>query len=341
MLVLGIESSCDETAAAVVENGEIVHSNVVASQVAVHARYGGVVPELASREHIRSILPVVSEALNRAGVNLDQIDGLAVTQGPGLVGSLLIGLNVAKGMALVKKLPLTAVNHLEGHIMAALLEPSKPEFPFIALVVSGGHTTLYLVEDFLSMKALGQTRDDAAGEAFDKVAGYLGLGYPGGVVIDQIAPKGDPNNVPFARPMLDPDSLDFSFSGLKTAVVNYMRTHLPATTAESPEVINVAASFQEAVVDVLTAKLLRAARRYEIINIVIAGGVAANTRLRQKLAQVALENNMRLFAPRIEWCTDNAAMIAALGYHQLKAGLVESLDLDVYSRLPVPGVQKV
>jgi N6-L-threonylcarbamoyladenine synthase len=339
MLVLGIESSCDETAAAVVENGEVVHSNVVASQVSVHARYGGIVPELASREHIRVIIPVIDEALQEAGVALNQLDGLAVTQGPGLVGSLLIGLSAAKGIALVKKIPLTAVNHLEGHIMAALLEPPRPEFPFVALVASGGHTTLYLVKDFLTMKVLGQTRDDAAGEAFDKVAGYLGLGYPGGVVIDQIAPRGDPNRVPFARVMLDPESLDFSFSGLKTAVVNYVRTHLQPLRAESSEVISLAASFQEAVVDVLTAKLIRAARKFGATNLVIAGGVAANRRLRQKLDQAARENNMTLFAPRIELCTDNAAMIAASGYYRLKAGLVETLDLDVYSRIQGRQVQ--
>jgi N6-L-threonylcarbamoyladenine synthase len=339
MLILGIESSCDETAAALVENGEVVHSSVVASQVPIHATYGGVVPELASREHIRVIIPVIDESLRQAGITLGQVDAVAVTQGPGLVGSLLIGLSVAKSIALVKHIPLTAVNHLEGHVMAALLEPPRPDFPFVALVVSGGHTNLYLVEDFLTMKLLGQTRDDAAGEAFDKVAGFLGLGYPGGVVIDRIAPLGDPQSVLFTRAMLDPDSLDFSFSGLKTAVVNYVRNNPLPSGSEGPEVYNLAASFQEAVVDVLTAKLVRAARKYSTRHMVIAGGVAANRRLRQKLSQTAEENDLVFFAPRIELCTDNAVMIAALGYHRVKAGLVESLDVDVYSRVPMSKVQ--
>ena len=254
-------------------------SSVVASQVRVHASFGGVVPELASREHIRAVIPVVHEALDKAGITLEHVDGIAVTQGPGLVGSLLIGLGVAKSISAVRNIPLTGVSHLEAHIMAAFLGPSTPDFPLVALVVSGGHTNLYLVRDFLDMELLGQTRDDAAGEAFDKVAKFMGLGYPGGVVIDKIAPQGNPDAIRFARPMLGSDSLDFSFSGLKTAVVNYLRKNPLSGDKDSQEVYDLAASFQEAVVDVLVEKLIRAADQHAIANLVIAGGVAANSRL--------------------------------------------------------------
>lgn len=336
MRVLGIESSCDETAAAVVDDGRTILSSAVASQVKIHASFGGVVPELASREHIRAVIPVVHEALNNAGTTLEQVDGIAVTQGPGLVGSLLIGLGVAKSISAVRNIPLTGVSHLEAHIMAAFLGPSVPEFPLIALVVSGGHTNLYLVRGFLDMELLGQTRDDAAGEAFDKVAKFMGLGYPGGVVIDKIAPLGNPDAIRFARPMLGTDSLDFSFSGLKTAVVNYLRKNPLSGDKDSREVYDLAASFQEAAVDVLVDKLIRAADQRAVANLVISGGVAANSRLRSKAAEAAREKGMRVFTPSVEFCTDNAVMVAALGYHRFKAGLVETTAMDAYSRVACP-----
>jgi N6-L-threonylcarbamoyladenine synthase len=270
VIVLGIESSCDETAAAVVEDGRRILSSVVSSQVAIHRPYGGVVPELASRQHVKVIIPVISEALQRADLEMSSVDGIAVTQGPGLVGSLLVGIGVAKGLAYATGKPLVAVNHLEGHIQAAFVNESQPSFPAVALVVSGGHTNLYLVEDYGSIDLLGRTRDDAAGEAFDKVAKFLDLGYPGGVVIDSLAQKGNPQAISFPRAYLEKDSLDFSFSGIKTAVVNFVRKYVDsnqtskadrvlisgASAKELPlPVADIVASFQEAVVEVLVERL--------------------------------------------------------------------------------------
>ena len=334
MLILGIETSCDETAAALVEDGRHVLSSVVSSQDEIHSAYGGVVPELASRAHIQAIVPVMDRALEQAGVTFKDLHGLAVTQGPGLVGSLLVGICTAKSIAAVTRLPIAGVNHLEAHVIVNFLSDDPPSFPFTALVVSGGHTNLYLVKDFLKFELLGQTRDDAAGEAFDKTAKFLGLGYPGGVIIDRMAGQGDPDAIAFPRAMMDTDNLDFSFSGLKTAVITYLKKH----PLDGPDVdrrtANLVASFQEAVVDVLVSKSLRAAEMNRTGSLVLAGGVAANSRLRQKIEIGAREAGIRLFVPEAKLCTDNATGVAAMGFHLLTRGVRSDMDMDAYSRLP-------
>ncbi len=334
MLVLGIETSCDETAAAVVEDGRVIRSNVVASQDAIHKDYGGVVPELASREHMRAVLPVIDRSLRQAGITLQQVEGIAVTQGPGLLGSLLIGLCAAKSLATVRNLPLVGVDHLEAHVAVNFLGAAPPDFPFTALVVSGGHTNLYHVTSFFDFELLGRTRDDAAGEAFDKTAKFLGLGYPGGVVIDRMAREGDMEAVRFPRAMMDSDSLDFSFSGLKTAVIAYIKKHPLNGARDERRVCDIVAGFQEAVVDVLTVKALRAAKGNDTRRLVLAGGVAANSRLRLKLGEGSRTEGVKLFVPSLSLCTDNAVGVAVLGYHRLCAGRTDSLDLDAYSRVP-------
>jgi tRNA N6-adenosine threonylcarbamoyltransferase len=331
MLILGIESSCDDTAASVVEDGYRVLSSVVSSQDSIHARYGGVVPELASRRHIEEIIPVVDEALKRAGVELKDIEGISVTQGPGLVGSILVGLSFAKSVSYVRGIPLTGVNHIEAHAHAAFLREGEafreaPDFPFVALIVSGGHTTLLLLEDYTRYRVLGQTIDDAAGEAFDKVAKLLGLGYPGGAVIDRLAKEGNPLYVEFTRPYMAKGNLDFSFSGIKTAVRNFVGGFKEAMPEDA--VKDLAASFQEAVVDVLVNKALRALRAAGAKDLVAAGGVACNSRLRTKLKEAAEKDGVRLFIPPPYFCSDNGAMVAALGFHQLRKGMVASLDLN-------------
>ncbi|MBI4611726.1 MAG: tRNA (adenosine(37)-N6)-threonylcarbamoyltransferase complex transferase subunit TsaD [Candidatus Rokubacteria bacterium] len=325
MRLLGIETSCDETAAAVLADGEKILSSVVASQDDVHTPYGGVVPELASRRHVEVILPVVESALSRAGVRLPELDGIAVTQGPGLVGSLLVGCSVAKALAYVHSLPLVGVNHLEGHIFAAFLVEPRPAYPFLALVVSGGHTALYLAREPLSYRLIGQTRDDAAGEAFDKVAKLLGLGYPGGPAIEQTARSGDPAAIAFPTAQITDGAPDFSFSGIKTAVSLFVKRHAPLPDRM---VADVAASFQATVVKMLTARTVRAARRLSAKRIVLTGGVAANRALRAALQAEAEARGWELYIPPPSLCTDNAAMIAAAGSARLLAGERAPLTLN-------------
>ena len=332
MLILGVESSCDETAAAVVEDGCRVLSSVVASQVDVHHRYGGVVPELASRKHIEAILPVVTDALDQAGLKKGDMDAVAVTQGPGLVGSLLVGYSFAKALAYGLDIPWVGVNHLEGHILSVFLENDPPDFPFCALLASGGHTAIYYVTAFTEIERMGQTRDDAAGEAYDKVAKVLGLGYPGGKVIDDLAHQGDPTRIPFKRPFLDRNGFDFSFSGIKSAVNRLVQNDPDGMAGQ---VTDVAAGFQEAVIDVLTYKLMQAARSRNCGHVVVVGGVAANRRLRERVSQAGAEQGIAVHIPGLALCGDNAAMIAAAGYHYLQKGRRGKLDDDVYSRVPL------
>jgi N6-L-threonylcarbamoyladenine synthase len=325
MIVLGIESSCDETAAAVLADGRRVLSSVVASQDALHAPYGGVVPELASRRHLEVVVPVVERALGEAGVRVPDLDGLAVTQGPGLVGSLLVGLSVAKSLAWVHRKPLAGVNHLEGHIYAAFLTEDPPEHPFLALVVSGGHTALYHARAPLQYALLGQTRDDAAGEAFDKVAKLLGLGFPGGPAIQRVAETGDPRAIAFPLAHFSDGARDFSFSGIKTSVAYYVKRQGPLSPAL---VADVAASFQAAVVKMLVRKTVRAALHTGIKRLVLSGGVAANGPLRAALRAEAAEHGLALHIPPPRLCTDNAAMITAAGTARLLAGQRASLDMN-------------
>jgi len=332
VLVLGIESSCDETAAAVVRDGRQILSNVVSSQVEVHRPYGGVVPELASRQHIRNIIPVVDQALEEAGVSLPDLDGVAVTRGPGLVGALLVGVQAAKSMAYVAGLPLVGVNHLEGHLLAtALVQGGEaPPERHVALLVSGGHTSLILVETFGRYRVLGSTRDDAAGEAFDKVAKLLGLGYPGGPIIERLSASGDGKTIRFPRALPRRDELDFSFSGLKTSVANHVRRHgVPA----GDDLCHLCASFQQAVADVLVRKACRAVRMRRARALVAGGGVLSNSAIRGALIAAAREEGFKLFVPPIELCTDNGAMIAAAGTWRLQAGERHGLDLNAQPRL--------
>lgn len=317
MLVLCIESSCDETAAAVVRDGREVLSNVVASQIDVHARFGGVVPELASRKHVEAISVVINDALGKAGVTLSQIEGIGVTRGPGLVGALLVGLSTAKSLAWSLDIPLVAVHHMEGHILAPFLE-DPPEFPFLALAVSGGHTHLYRVDGVGQYQTIGQTLDDASGEAYDKVAKLLGLGYPGGVLIDRLAAQGAPDAIHFPRPMLHKPNFDFSFSGIKTAVLQYVE-NLPGPIEEQ-HMADIAASFQEAMVDVLTRKTIRAAAAEGLSRIVVAGGVACNSGLRARFGELADKHGLRVFFPSPSLCGDNAAMLGVPADYYLQNG---------------------
>jgi N6-L-threonylcarbamoyladenine synthase len=339
--ILAIESSCDETAAAVVENGRRVLGGVVASQASHHARYGGVFPEAASRMHIESIYSVVEETLSQAHVGLEAIDAIAVTRGPGLAGSLVVGMAMAKGMALASGLPLIGVNHLEAHLYSIWLveDEPEPEFPLLALIVSGGHSELILMRDHLTYERLGGTLDDAAGEAFDKVARLLGLGYPGGPAIQAAAETGDPKAFKFPRAWLQ-DSWDFSFSGLKTAVLREVRSQQPDLEAgvETPRpglpIADLAASFQASVVDVLVTKALSAAEEFEAKQVLVAGGVSANRALREVFRERA---SLPVRVPPLALCTDNAAMTGAVGHRRFLAGQRDALDIDVLPTWPIGG----
>jgi tRNA N6-adenosine threonylcarbamoyltransferase len=337
-LLLGVESSCDETAAAVVRGGREVLSSVIHSQAAEHALYGGVVPEIAGRSHLRVILPTIDGALEQAGVGLDDLAGIAVTYRPGLVGSLLVGLSAAKAIAFARDLPLVGVHHIEAHVYAATMgaEPGAVRFPCVALVASGGHTALYLARGPLDMDLLATTRDDAAGEAFDKVAHLLGTAYPGGPSVAALAEQGERDAIAFPRYRPKDGGLGFSFSGVKTSVLYHLRGGDALAPTPAPEDIprraDVAASFQEAVVDALVETTLRAARAEGVDQVLVAGGVACNQRLRELMHERATQEGVRAFFPAPEWCTDNAVMIAGLGWHRLRAGAPDGLDLDASPR---------
>jgi len=367
MLILGIDTSCDDTAAAVVENGSKIISNIVSSQTDIHKKYGGIVPELASRRHIELILPVVDEALKGAGAGLEDVSAVAVCHGPGLIGSLLIGCSFAKALCFSKNIPLLAVNHLEGHMFSCFLKegslagetefpPRIPEFPFISLIASGGHTSLYRVDGFGKYRELGRTRDDAAGEAYDKVSKLLGLGYPGGPVIDKLESEGNPKAIDFPRPYL-PDSFDFSFSGLKTAVLHYLRAEEQKSAPPQPPlgkggieggvfsellnfcstalIKNIAASFQACMVDVLVRKTEWALKKEGLRRITLSGGVSANSELRKRMKEMGDERETEVFIPSINLCTDNAAMIASAGYHHFLNKDFAEIDLNPKACLPL------
>jgi len=316
--LLAIETSCDETAAAVVKNGISILGSALHSQIPDHHKYGGVVPEIASRKHIETIIQVIRKALDEADLTLCDMEGIAVTLGPGLIGSLLIGLCVAKAMAFAKNLPIIPIDHLEGHIYASFLTNHDMTFPFVCLVVSGGHTDLYFIRDHGQYELLGQTRDDAAGEVFDKVAKFLGLGYPGGPIIDQLARDGDADRIKFPRAFLEKGSLDFSFSGIKTAVCNYIRYEKDPQLDAPIMTAHIAAGFQEAVIDVLVDKAIKAVTRTHSHTLAIGGGVASNTRLRERLQEACRDKGIQLVIPPPHYCVDNACMIGTAGYFNQK-----------------------
>ena len=343
MKILSIETSCDETSASVVKDGKEILSNVIASQVEFHKKYGGIVPELASRKHIEVIAAVVNQALADSKTPLKKIDAVAATFGPGLVGALIVGLNYAKAIAYALKKPFIPVNHIEGHIYANFLMPKSPKFPFVCLVVSGGHTQLILMKDHGKYETLGRTRDDAAGEAFDKVARFLEIGYPGGPVIDEMSKKGDPKAVNFPRAMLArrssgnwrngggmDEGSDFSFSGLKTAVVNYVKKN--GMPKKLPDLV---ASFQQAAVDILVEKTINAAKNKKVKWIALAGGVSANSRLREDLKKRSIEEGFEVSIPPMKLCTDNAAMIGSAAYYLIKKGKKSNLDIEAVSTLRI------
>jgi N6-L-threonylcarbamoyladenine synthase len=330
MLILGIDTSCDDTSASVVEDGRKIVSNIVSSQSEIHSRYGGIVPELASRRHIEMIMPVVDEAIKQAEISLQDLSAVAVCKGPGLIGSLLIGCSFAKAVCYSRNIPLIAVNHLEGHLLSVFLQSPSPEFPFLSLIVSGGHTSLHIAEDYGRYIEIGKTRDDAAGEAYDKVSKLLGLGYPGGPVIDRLAQKGDPMAIDFPRAYL-PESFDFSFSGLKTSVLQFLRKEKLLDTPMPPEselLHNIAASFQAAVVDVLVKKTELAVKKKWIKQVTLSGGVSANSGLRKKMLEAGGKQGFGVYVPPVSLCTDNAAMIAAAAHHRFIKKDFAGLDLN-------------
>jgi N6-L-threonylcarbamoyladenine synthase len=333
MIILGIETSCDETSAAVVQDGTL-RSNATAVQL-FHSEHGGVVPELASRAHQRLIVPIVEDALRKASVDKNELDGIAAVYGPGLIGSILTGLSFGKAMAMGLGIPFIGINHMEAHIFSNMIEEPKPSFPFVNLTVSGGHTQLVLVKDYFETELLGETMDDAAGEAFDKVAKMLGVGYPGGPLVDKLAAQGNAKAVRFPRPYLEEGSHQFSFSGLKTSVLYYLRKVGFDKTAHGNEhfIADVCASFQTAVVDVLIDKLIAAARHSGVKDIAVCGGVSANSELRRRLEVEAKINHLRLFIPGLDFCTDNGAMVARAGYERLRKGFVSNLELTAEPNL--------
>ncbi len=328
ILCLGIESSCDETSVAVVKNGREVLSNVIATQIDIHKKYGGVVPEIASRNHVENITYVVKEALEKASVSLDEIDAICPTYGPGLVGALLVGLSTAKALAYASKKPLVGVHHIEGHIAANYITHKDLKPPYLCLVVSGGHSHLVHVKDYTDFEILGRTRDDAVGEAFDKVARVLGLGYPGGPVIDKRAKEGNPHGYNLPRTYFE--NLDFSFSGIKTAVLN-----LANKEKENLNVDDLCASFEEAVTEMLTTNVLKAVKQIGVNKVAIAGGVSANSYLRERMKKIGEENNLEVYYPELVLCTDNAAMIAAAGYNNFMAGKISELNLNAVPNLKI------
>ena len=331
VLILAIESSCDETAAAVVKNGRTVLSNIISSQIELHKRYGGVVPEIASRKHIEKINQVIEEALEEADTTLDDLDAIGVTYGPGLVGALLVGVAEAKAISFAKNIPLVGVHHIEGHIAANYVENPDLEPPFLCLVVSGGHTHLVIVKDYGEFQILGRTRDDAAGEAFDKVARAIGLGYPGGPKIDKLAKEGNPYAMDFPKAKMEDSPYDFSFSGVKSAVLNYLNK----CRMQGEEIVaaDVAASFQRCVVEVLVEHAMAAAADYHIDKLAIAGGVASNSGLRSAMEKACQENNIQFYHPSPILCTDNGAMIGAAAYYEYKKGVRHGWDLNAVPNL--------
>lgn len=328
--ILGIESSCDETAASVVLNGRNVLSNIISSQINIHEKYGGVVPEIASRNHIYDISSVVDEALNKAGLSFTEIDAVAVTYGPGLVGALLVGLNYAKALAFSIHKPLIGINHIKGHIFANFISNKELEPPFVSLIVSGGHTHLVNVGDYSNFEILGRTRDDAAGECFDKVARAIGLGYPGGPKLEKCALEGDPFKIPFPKARME-ESLDFSFSGLKSAVLNYLNKM--EMLKEEINIADVAASFQKSVTEVLSEKAVLACKLNKSNKLVLSGGVSCNKALRTEISDNCHKNNIELYMPDFVYCTDNAAMIASCGYYEFISGKTFDLSLNAYPNL--------
>jgi N6-L-threonylcarbamoyladenine synthase len=332
MVILGIETSCDETSAAVIRDGKLL-SNSTAAQY-FHSEHGGVVPELASRAHQRIIVPIVEDALKKAGVDKGELNAIAAVYGPGLVGSILVGLSFAKAAAMGLDIPFIGINHMEAHIFSNLIEDPKPSFPFVNLTVSGGHTQLVLVRGFFDYEVLGETVDDAAGEAFDKVAKMLGIGYPGGPLLDKLAAQGNPKAVAFPRPYLEEDSLEFSFSGLKTSVLYYLKKiAFDKSHPDEKLVADVCASFQACVVDVLIKKLMAAAKRCKVRDIAVSGGVSANSELRRRLAAEASIEHKVLFIPKFEFCTDNGAMVAMAGYERFRQGRFSDLELTAEPNL--------